>query len=157
MPSFADMGAPGGNYMKSADVPAQGITLVITGGRVDRMKDRDGHDEVKPVLLLRDLSGREAPSIVLNVTNRSTLEQALGQDVDRWIGQQVNVRSEPVRGPSGMTTGIRIYPVQAAAAPQYPQQPAAHSWSPPQAAAPAPASAPVHGWDHQQLAGEPPR
>lgn len=76
-------------YIKSAEVPEEGLTLVID--RVD-IEDVDGKGARKPVVYFR----KAKKGLALNVTNSKKITTILGTDeTDEWTGRTITLyRSE---------------------------------------------------------------
>lgn len=78
-------------YLKAADAtPA----LALTIARVvwEKMKDKDGNEEDKPVMFFYE----QEKGMVLNRTNANTVTHLYGSDVDKWTGQRVVLGTEVV-------------------------------------------------------------
>jgi len=135
VPGFGD-----GQYLKSSELPPGGLRVIIDRLTVAQLQERNG-PRSKPVL---QLVGQHKGH-VLNIINSRVLEQLFGKDINSWTGKEVLLVSEPVQGPNGPTTGIRIHPappqVTASASQPASTLPAAPAAS--QAAAPPPTAAPA--------------
>lgn len=86
MPSINDQFPS--NYLRASDFDEDGEVVTIDSVKQERMKTRDGNEEVKPILFFREYE----KGLVLNKTNAkkiTTLVQS--DDTDDWRGQQIKV------------------------------------------------------------------
>jgi hypothetical protein len=76
-------------YIKSSEVPEDGVTLVID--RVEE-EDVDGKGAHKPVVYFRNTK----KGLPLNKTNSNKIKQLLGtRETDEWVGRPITLyRSE---------------------------------------------------------------
>ena len=76
-------------FIKSAEVPEEGITLQISSVKVE---DVDGKGAMKPVVYFQ----KAKKGFVLNVTNSKKIAAVLGTaETDEWVGRSVTLyRSE---------------------------------------------------------------
>jgi hypothetical protein len=78
-------------YLKAADAePA--LTLTIAKVTKETMKNRDGEDEIKPVISFTE----STKSMVLNATNAKVLAELYGETIESWTGQRVTLCSVEV-------------------------------------------------------------
>ncbi len=101
-------------FLKAADLQGHRVPVVIADCR---MEDMGGKDGFKPVLYFR---GKER-GMVMNVTNKNTLEDAWGEETDGWMGKQIILYSCKVQFEGQMRDGLRIE-VPAAPKVQQPQR-----------------------------------
>ena len=73
-------------WLKAADLRGQVVTATIAGCTTEEMPE----GEAKPVLRFE---GREQ-GLVLNVTNASTIKNALGAETDDWSGHAIELLPE---------------------------------------------------------------
>ena len=71
-------------YLKASDAE---IDLVLTIAKVtkEKMQNRDGEEEIKPVISFTE----SQKSMVLNKTNGDTLAALFGDTIENWTGQKV--------------------------------------------------------------------
>jgi hypothetical protein len=78
-------------YLAASDaIPP--LTLTIARLTKEKMKNRDGDEEVKNVIFFADAE----KGMVLNKTNAGILEQLFGSDTDGWMNQRVTLGTEEV-------------------------------------------------------------
>jgi hypothetical protein len=103
-------------HLKQADVPSP-IVATIAGVEMRDVGSED-NAETKPVMDFKE----DIKSLVLNVTNITTLEMLYGDDSDNWVGQKIEVYADPnimyagkrvgglrVREPSGNGSGALVW------------------------------------------------
>lgn len=72
-------------YLKSSDVPEEGITVVID--RVE-IEDVDGKGSRKPVLYFR----KATKGMALNITNSKKIATIIGTaETDEWAGRAISI------------------------------------------------------------------
>lgn len=86
-------------YLKSADIKGHEPTVVMSHIEVE-----DLGDDTKPVLYFQ---GKEK-GMVLNRTNADAISELYGIDYDEWAGREITLFVMKVRGPNGMTDGLRV-------------------------------------------------
>jgi len=88
-------------YLKAADIKGKGDpTVAIASVEIEMI----GDDQNKPVLYFQ---GKEK-GMVLNRTNADSITQLYGSDTDAWVGREIIIYVTRVKGPSGMTDGLRV-------------------------------------------------
>ena len=90
-------------YLRADDIDAMGGQVTYTVRKA--VMEEIGQDRTeKPVVYFR-----ETPSgLVLNRTNASRLAPSLGDDTDRWIGQQIVLETEMVPMRGQLVNSIRV-------------------------------------------------
>jgi hypothetical protein len=78
-------------YLKASDATPS-ITLTVKGVTWEKMKDKDGNEEEKPVIYFNE----QTKGMVLNRTNANTLTHLYGSETDKWVGQRVVLGTEIV-------------------------------------------------------------
>ena len=92
-------------YLRSADYEkGEETTYVISRVEVEKVGEKDGREERKPVLFFQN----EEKGMVLNRTNADTIADLYGNDTEGWAGRPITVFVMRVSGPNGMTDGIRL-------------------------------------------------
>lgn len=92
-------------YLKGEDV--DGETLVVIKELVfDKMKDEDGRDEEKPVLLFKGVE----KGLVLNKTNAQRIAEQHGDETDLWPGKRITLTTESVTAFGKTQWAIRVKP-----------------------------------------------
>jgi len=71
-------------YLRTVDIPMDGLLVTIAGTDQVTLKGRDGSEQDKGTLLLEN----QKP-LVLNTTNIDKLIELLGRETDNWAGQKV--------------------------------------------------------------------
>lgn len=96
-------------YIKAAEVPEEGLALVID--RVD-VEDVDGKGTHKPVAYFR----KAKKGLVLNVTNAKKIASLLGsQDTEEWAGKPVTLYQSETEYAGDTVACIRVRGAKAAA------------------------------------------
>jgi hypothetical protein len=85
-------------HLKQSDVPSP-IVATIAGVEMREVGTED-NAETKAVMDFKE----DLKSLVLNVTNITTLEMLYGDDSDQWIGKKIEIYSDP----SIMYAGKRV-------------------------------------------------
>lgn len=89
-------------YIKSSEVPEEGLTLVID--RVE-VEDVDGKGAHKPVVYFR----KAKKGLALNVTNSKKITQLLGTpDTDEWTGRAITLYQSETEYQGDTVACIRI-------------------------------------------------
>lgn len=92
-------------YLKADDI--DGDTPVIIKELVfDKMKDEDGKEEEKPVLLFKGVE----KGLVLNKTNAQRIEEQHGDETDNWPGKRITLTTESVTAFGKTQWAIRVKP-----------------------------------------------
>ena len=73
-------------YLKAADA-APDLTLTIAKVGKENLKNRDGEEELKPIVYFAD----HDKGMVLNKTNGNVLSDLFGPEVEGWTGQRVTL------------------------------------------------------------------
>jgi hypothetical protein len=117
MPKVSDMIQS--KFLRKEDFEEDRV-MTIKNVKLEDMPGDDGQQ--KWVLYFRE----EAKGMALNVTTIRVLEQAYGDDSDRWIGNKVKVYVDPNVSFGGRVVGgLRLRtPKQGPKAPPPPQEPA---------------------------------
>jgi hypothetical protein len=90
-------------YLKASDA-AEPVTLTITGVAQEKMKNRDGDEESKPVISFQEV---EKP-MVLNRTNAKTIAELYGETIEEWVGKKIILTSVDVDAFGETTAALRI-------------------------------------------------
>lgn len=92
-------------YLRADDI--DGDTPVIIKELVfDKMKDEDGKEEEKPVLLFKGVE----KGLVLNKTNAQRIEEQHGSETDDWMGKRISLTTESVTAFGKTQWAIRVKP-----------------------------------------------
>lgn len=92
-------------YLKGDDV--EGETIVVIKELVfDKMKDEDGKEEEKPVLLFKGVE----KGLVLNKTNATRIAEQHGDETDNWTGKRITLTTESVTAFGKTQWAIRVKP-----------------------------------------------
>ena len=90
-------------FLSASDIPmGKQVQVVIQSIEFETMND----GKQKPILYFQD----KQKGMVLNVTNANKIATMHGDETQNWIGQHISINSEPVQGPNGPTTGLRVVP-----------------------------------------------
>jgi hypothetical protein len=75
-------------YLRASDFDEEGAIVTIASVRQETMKNRDGRDEIKPILFFRE----HEQGLVLNKTNAKKISTLLkSEDTDDWVDAQVRI------------------------------------------------------------------
>lgn len=92
-------------WLKSEDI--EGETPVVIKELVfDKMKDEDGKEEEKPVLLFKGVD----KGLVLNKTNAQRIAEQHGDETDNWSGKKITLTTESVTAFGKTQWAIRVKP-----------------------------------------------
>lgn len=92
-------------YLKGDDV--EGETIVVIKELVfDKMKDDEGREEEKPVLLFKGVE----KGLVLNKTNATRIADQHGDETDLWTGKRITLTTESVTAFGKTQWAIRVKP-----------------------------------------------
>jgi hypothetical protein len=92
-------------WLKSEDI--EGETLVVIKELVfDKMRNEDGKDEEKPVLLFKGVD----KGLVLNKTNAERISEQHGDETDNWTGKKITLTTESVTAFGKTQWAIRVKP-----------------------------------------------
>jgi len=97
-------------FLASEDIKGAGpVTVTIESASRRRVKiHREGERPKDETHGLLKFVGKDKEMIV-NVTNRRRIEMLLGTETDDWIGKQLTLAVEQVKGKGGkMVDGIRV-------------------------------------------------
>lgn len=96
--------APESNHIKAAEFPKgwRG-KLLVTDVNVEQF-DRDGKKKNKFLLSFKD----KTKTLVLNQTNQSFMEAALGSKPARWVGSTITLSVAMVKYQNGLVPGFLI-------------------------------------------------
>ena len=78
-------------YLKAADAEPD-LTLTIAKVGKESLKNRDGEEEVKPIVFFTE----HEKGMVLNKTNGNVLGDLFGDEVENWTGQRITLCSVDV-------------------------------------------------------------
>lgn len=99
-------------YIKAAEVPEDGLSLVID--RVE-VEDVDGKGAHKPVVYFR----KAKKGLVLNVTNAKKIAQLVGsQDTDEWSGKAITLYQSETEYAGDTVACVRVRAAKNGAAPK---------------------------------------
>jgi hypothetical protein len=90
-------------YLKAADAE-KNLDLTIARVAQEGMKNKEGKDEIKPVLYFAELE----KGMVLNKTNAKTLSGLFGKEIDHWAGERVVLTAVEVDAFGEMQKALRI-------------------------------------------------
>lgn len=88
-------------YLRASDIGDRTVKVKIESAAVEEMADSK---DQKPVLYF---VGKDR-GLVLNRTNAALLASRIGDDVDSWVGREIQLVSEPVNFQGRTVDGIRI-------------------------------------------------
>ena len=97
---------PSRNYLKAADVLGHTVKVSIKSVQMEEMPDGKN----KPVMYFE---GKDK-GLILNKINAETIGATLGKETGAWLGHELELRTEKVQGPNGITDGIRLRVLSAA-------------------------------------------
>jgi len=90
-------------YLTAADVKDKPI-VTIKGFSKKTMKNKQGEEEVKPVLFFNEFE----KGMVLNKTNANAIVKMYGKILDEWVGERVQLHSVTVAAFGESTDAIRV-------------------------------------------------
>ena len=112
-------------YIKSSEVPEEGLTLVID--RVE-IEDVDGKGAHKPVIYFR----KAKKGLALNVTNAKKITAILGTaDSDEWIGRPITLYQSETEYQGDTVACIRVRSAKNGATPKAAPKPEPPPQEPP--------------------------
>ncbi len=114
MPKISETYTSNSQWLKADDLKGQAVIVTIESTVEVQMEERDGKPAHKKIEV--SFPGSEK-ALLLNKTNAAALSGMFGDDTDAWTGKSFEMFPTPVKGPNGMTTGIRVKPVAQAAPP----------------------------------------
>ena len=88
-----------GRFFRAAEI-ADPMVLTIANVKAEKMND----GTMKPVMSFDE----EDQSVVLNKTNLTLLQEALGHDSDNWIGHQIELSASLVNFGSKRVPGLQV-------------------------------------------------
>jgi hypothetical protein len=149
--------AYGSRFLGVVDVGNKKIRTKILKARKEEVKDRDSGRMKKKILVF--FENIDKP-LVLNVTNKNVLTDALGRAPAGWYGASVGILVDPNVGFGGKKTGgVRLHvllpPAAAAAAAAAKPAPKPEPTPPPAKPAPKPAAAKSETSAWSEEAGDP--
>lgn len=109
------------SFLKAADVDSAGgsVRLRIKQLAMEKLKNKDGDEEEKPVLFFQNAE----KGLVLNKTNANRIASVHGWETDEWTGKVIELYTESVEAFGKMTDAIRVrVPKPAAAKPAIQRQ-----------------------------------
>jgi hypothetical protein len=117
--------AYGSRFLGVTDIGDKKIRTKIVKVRKEEVKDRDSGRMKKKVLVFFENLDK---GLVLNVTNKNVLVDALGKAPANWIGASVGIKVDPDVGFAGKKTGgvrlkVLLPPTQPAGAAAKPTAP----------------------------------
>jgi ethanolamine ammonia-lyase large subunit len=90
-------------YLKAADAEPE-VTLTIARVSKESMKNKEGKDELKPVIFFQELE----KGMVLNKTNAATLTAMYTSTIENWTGQKVVLCAAEVSAFGEMQKALRF-------------------------------------------------
>ncbi len=102
MPNINDMFPS--NYLKADDLSEGDLTLQIKEVKPEKMKDRDGEEESKPVLYFTE----QPKGLILNKTNAKAISELYGTDYTLWVGKKITLFWTEVDSFGEMKPAIRV-------------------------------------------------
>jgi hypothetical protein len=104
-PTEADLDSCyGSTFLSATDLGDRKLRTKIGRVRMEELKQQDGKTRKKFILGLTNLD----KEVVLNVTNKTTLVDALGKTPANWIGAEVGLLTEPTMMAGKPTRGLRL-------------------------------------------------
>jgi hypothetical protein len=91
------------NYLKASDAEGN-PTLTMQDVKIEKMKNRDGEEEEKPVLYFVEVE----KGMVLNRTNAQTISGMYGDDTDNWISERITLTSVDVSAFGQTKPALRV-------------------------------------------------
>ena len=91
------------NYLKAADIAHEPV-LTIKEVQREKMKNRDGEEESKPVLYFVEME----KGIVLNRTNSDTIASLYGNVIEEWVGRRVQLFAPMIESFGKVAPAIRV-------------------------------------------------
>ena len=73
---------------------------------IQTIKNQNGKDEQVPVIIFRN-----APPMVLNITNTKMIASLYGDLYNNWVGKSIQVYATKVKAFGAVTTALRVRPV----------------------------------------------
>jgi hypothetical protein len=102
-------------YLRAAHLGGRRVTVKIVRIEIEETHPRPGKTERAPVVYFH---GKEK-GLILSATNRRTLQDLFGDEIDSCIGKTVRIEAKPV------TVGrLTKYPIRISEAPQREEKPA---------------------------------
>lgn len=92
-------------FLKGDDIE-QETPVIITKLVFEKMKDEDGREEEKPVLLFKGVD----KGLVLNKTNATRIADQHGDETDNWPGKRITLTTESVTAFGKTQWAIRVKP-----------------------------------------------
>lgn len=92
-------------FLKGDDIE-QETPVTITKLVFEKMKDEDGREEEKPVLLFKGVD----KGLVLNKTNATRIADQHGDETDLWTGKRITLTTESVTAFGKTQWAIRVKP-----------------------------------------------
>lgn len=90
-------------YLAATDVEAKPVVTIKTITK-KTMKNRDGEDEVKPVIFFNEME----KGMVLNKTNAEIIASLYGNTLEDWTGERVQLHSVMVEAFGKRQPAIRV-------------------------------------------------
>lgn len=104
MPRVDDLYPSKSQWLKSDDVPDEGITVTIDSYEIKDFTN-DGKRDRKPVLYFKE----DVKALVLIKTNAGTITQIVGSDeLDDWIGHKITIVPRQVEFGGKQVWALRI-------------------------------------------------
>lgn len=92
-------------FLKGDDIEQE--TLVVIARLVfEKLKDDDGREEEKPVLMFKGVE----KGLVLNKTNALRIAEQHGDETDNWPGKRITLTTESVTAFGKTQWAIRVKP-----------------------------------------------
>jgi hypothetical protein len=104
-PTAADLDACyGSKFLSATDLGDRKLRSRVARVRMEELKQQDGKTRKKFILGFTNLD----KEVVLNVTNKTTLVDALGKNPADWIGAEIGLLTEPCMMAGKSTKGLRV-------------------------------------------------
>lgn len=104
-PTEADLDAAyGSKYLSASDLGDRKVRTRIVKVRPEDLRQQNGTTRRKFVLFFSTLD----KALVLNVTNKDALVQALGKPPANWLGAEIGLLVEPTMMAGKSTKGVRL-------------------------------------------------
>jgi hypothetical protein len=104
-PTEADLDACyGSKFLSATDLGDRKIRTKIGRVRMEELKQQDGRTRKKFIIGFTTID----KEVVLNVTNKTALVDALGRTPADWIGAEIGLLTEPTMMAGKPTRGLRV-------------------------------------------------
>lgn len=92
-------------YLRTNDIPAQGIVLTVKGVEEEKFEQRAGKTVTKPMMAFQETSQK----LILNRTNAKLMEKFTGTpETEEWVGRKIRLAVVEVEYGGDIVPAIRI-------------------------------------------------